>query len=376
MRAVRIAGTGVPALTLALALCRSGLQNVELFAAATEPAKDPGLSLSPNATRVLNALGLGQALDTHSVEPSLMVERAWRSGYLLTQRPLGKFARQRYGAPHMVIPEPVLEDIMRAELQAYDVGFSAGDALGRDLPGGSPVAGAHIVVGCDGPQSRVRQAMGYSTDPLVSDYSLWRARADKAVAGRSLDTNAVVSWVGPRQAFGHWPGAAAGCLELLAIFPNASGRVDQAFANWHPSVRALIDRSQGQHSQPLTETPPISQWYHEDWVLLGDACQLVHPYLQQGTAVAIEDAWVLARMLDRWEEEVTSAFRDYERYRKVRVNRLRAETRSRWEQATLAAGIGAQRRNVKLSLMSRFLPEMAMAQLDWLYGYDCIKGFE
>ena len=25
---------------------------------------------------------------------------------------------------------------------------------------------------------------------------------------------------------------------------------------------------------------------------------------------------------------------------------------------------------------ARFLPEIAMQRLDWLYGYDCIKGFE
>ena len=27
------------------------------------------------------------------------------------------------------------------------------------------------------------------------------------------------------------------------------------------------------------------------------------------------------------------------------------------------------------ALSTRFLPEIAMQKLDWVYGYDCIKGF-
>ena len=27
------------------------------------------------------------------------------------------------------------------------------------------------------------------------------------------------------------------------------------------------------------------------------------------------------------------------------------------------------------SVINRFLPEISMAQWDWLYGYNCIKGF-
>ena len=34
------------------------------------------------------------------------------------------------------------------------------------------------------------------------------------------------------------------------------------------------------------------------------------------------------------------------------------------------------RRNAKLAFGSRFLPEIAMGQYDWLHGYDCIRGFD
>lgn len=364
MLPVRIAGTGIAGLTLALALRRAGLDNVELFAPGPQAAKDPGLILPPNATRILNALGLGESLEAHSVEPTLMAERAWHSGYLLTQRPLGNFARQRYGAPHVVIGEAALEEMLHSQLSAYGpagTGAAAGEAL---------------LVGCDGAASIVRDALGYPRALENSTLSAWRGRINPAEVPAGIDARTITTWIGPGQIFRHWPSPEHGGVELLAILPKASTSLSHAFQNWHPAVRLLLQHSQAMHSQPIAESPPISQWYHANQVLLGDACHLVHPYLQQSAALAMEDAWVLTRMLDRWEEESTTAFRDYERYRKVRINRVRAEAQSRWEEATLGRGPSAQRRNLRISLTNRFLPEMAMHQLDWLYGYDCISGFD
>mgnify|MGYP001815562918 CR=1 FL=1 len=372
MHRVRIVGTGVAGLTLALALCRAGIEDLELYSAAAQPRQDPGLLLSPNATRILNALGLADALLAHSIEPLLMVERAWRSGYLLTQRPLGSFARQRYGAPHLVVAQSVLEDIIRAALRHYDVAIHDNAAL----PSDSFTSGDHIVVGCDGSQSQVRQKMGYPSEAAASGHSLWRARIDQRAAPRGIDANAVATWIGPRQTFTLWPAPDGTTLELMALFPTDAGELDTAFAAWHSTLGQLIAHSHTAHTQPLLATPPVEQRYHGNWVLLGEACQQLHPYLQQQTAMALEDAWVLARMLDRWEEEVPNAFRDYERYRNARVKRLTAQTQSRWQAATQPSGLRAQQRNLRISLMNRFLPEMSMQQLDWLYGYDCIAGFE
>ena len=64
-----IAGGGIAGLTLALALARRGVTS-KLFerAAALEEA-GAGVQLSPNAGRVLEALGLGPALDAVATRP-------------------------------------------------------------------------------------------------------------------------------------------------------------------------------------------------------------------------------------------------------------------------------------------------------------------
>ena len=69
-RTVIIAGAGIGGLSAALALARTGF-HVALFEEAKELEDiGAGIQLSPNATRVLLALGLGERLKPHIVAPA------------------------------------------------------------------------------------------------------------------------------------------------------------------------------------------------------------------------------------------------------------------------------------------------------------------
>ena len=142
----------------------------------------------------------------------------------------------------------------------------------------------------------------------------------------------------------------------------------------HPHLRGLlVDPAIERLAEPSADF--ADYWFAEKLVLLGGACH-AHPcFPDLNASAALEDAWVLSRMMERWEESPHEGFADYERYRKPRARRLRAFSMA--ERATLAepSGLAAWQRNLKWSLTSRFLPEIAMQRLDWLYGYDCIKGF-
>ncbi len=149
-----------------------------------------------------------------------------------------------------------------------------------------------------------------------------------------------------------------------------------AFSHWHEDVARLVESATDVTRSATVEREPISHWYDRRVALLGDACHPVGPHLQQGASLAMEDAWVLSRMLERWEDEPAKGFADYERYRKVRLGRFRQGQRRHLAEVTAENSGEAWRRNLRLSLTSRFLPEIAMQRMDWLYGYDCIKGFE
>lgn len=64
-----IAGAGIAGLTLALALAKYGAQVTVLERHASVQEVGAGLQISPNATKILQALGLTEALQSHAMQP-------------------------------------------------------------------------------------------------------------------------------------------------------------------------------------------------------------------------------------------------------------------------------------------------------------------
>ena len=62
-----------------------------------------GINLSPNVMRILERVGIGQRLADTGARTSHWVSRAWDTGEVLLDYPLGETAEQRYGAPYMCV---------------------------------------------------------------------------------------------------------------------------------------------------------------------------------------------------------------------------------------------------------------------------------
>jgi len=93
-----VVGGGIGGLTAALSLLQAGLR-VQVYEQAAELAEvGAGLQLSPNATRVLQHLGLGPALSRTAVLPEALESRHWQDGRLLGSYRVNGSPPQ-YGAP-------------------------------------------------------------------------------------------------------------------------------------------------------------------------------------------------------------------------------------------------------------------------------------
>src|SRR6218665_2902591 len=102
-RTYYIAGAGITGLTLALALAKFGASVVVLERSAAISEFGAGLQVSPNARKILDNLGLDEALSARSLEPSGIDIYPWRRARPLVTLELGAVMRQTFGAPYAVM---------------------------------------------------------------------------------------------------------------------------------------------------------------------------------------------------------------------------------------------------------------------------------
>src|ERR671937_1257702 len=113
-RPVLIAGAGIGGLTAALAIARRGFEVVVFDQAERLEEVGAGIQLSPNASRILLALGLAEPLQRHVVTPEELRVIDARTARVLARAPLGAAAERRYGAPDWVIHRGALQCVLVA----------------------------------------------------------------------------------------------------------------------------------------------------------------------------------------------------------------------------------------------------------------------
>ena len=298
-------------------------------------------------------------------QPRSWTNREWDSAELKYELPLGEAFEHRYGAPYLLLHRGDLHAILASAVPAEII------HLGRRLEGleehacgvrlrfadGSE-AEADAVIGADGVHSTVRETLFGPDAPRFTGRVAWRTTFPAALLeGEPIED--CTKWWGPdRHIVMYYVTARRDEIYFVTSQPepewqeeswSAKGDMAQlreAFAGFHPRVRAVLDACPEAHKWALRERDPLPAWCDGRVALLGDACHPMMPYMAQGAANALEDAAVLSRCLEGVEPEgVARALRRYEQTRLPRTSRIQLTSR----------------RNEWMS--TRTDP-------DWVYGYD------
>src|SRR5215470_10469981 len=100
---IAIIGAGIGGLALAGVLSRRGMR-VTVYEQAKEFQRiGASIQMSPNAMRVLRALGLEPLLRRLAFAPRAWTNRLWDTGAHLTDLTFGEDAERRYGAPYLLM---------------------------------------------------------------------------------------------------------------------------------------------------------------------------------------------------------------------------------------------------------------------------------
>src|SRR5215212_3447907 len=109
---VLIAGGGIGGLTAALALLKNGI-DVDVFEQAPELTEvGAGVQLAANGTRVLYALGVGEALKAFSCEAQGKEIRLWNTGETWKLFDLGPKSIERHGFAYFTVYRPDLLEVL------------------------------------------------------------------------------------------------------------------------------------------------------------------------------------------------------------------------------------------------------------------------
>lgn len=73
---------------------------------------------------------------------------------------------------------------------------------------------------------------------------------------------------------------------------------------------------------PLYKMPPDIKWFTKRSLILGDAAHAMQPHAGQGTSMALEDVFLLSRLLEQPSRPLREVFENYQAIRRPRVEAI------------------------------------------------------
>jgi 3-hydroxybenzoate 6-monooxygenase len=382
---ILISGGGIGGLVTAYALAHQGIP-VRVFEQSAEFKEvGAGIQLGPNIFRVLEKIGLKDAVLADAHRPPAQEMRDALTGKLITHIPLDDKFIARFGQPYGVTHRA---DILAAYLTAcqnsnlitletsrrVDDFQDRGDHVSVTLNNGETVKGSALI-GCDGMWSKIRDRIVGDGKPRVSGHIAYRAVLKRDDVPDDLWRPDVVLWAGPRTHFVHYPLRRGELFNLVAVFHsdhyeegwNAEGSKDvlwQHFKMQVPQVLRLLERIETWRMWVLCDREPVKNWSRGRVTLLGDAAHPMLQYLAQGACMATEDAVVLAEKIAAKPNDVPAAFQDYQQDRYLRTGRTQIMARV-YGEFYHARGVTAELRDMAVGGRT---VEQSYDGIAWLYG--------
>jgi salicylate hydroxylase len=396
-RHVIVAGAGIAGLTAALALARAGLR-VTVFEQATKLEETgAGVQLSPNATRVLIALGLRDRLQPFVMAPQAIRVMAGGSGREIVRIPLGSSVESRYGAPYWTIHRGDLQAALAAaarttqdidiklgtrvdDFAAHVNGITVQGRSGRGVVDERAIA----LIGADGLWSTVRAQLQDQRPPRFRHRTAWRTLVPAAAVAEEFREPLVHLWLGPDAHLVHYPVRAGRLINIVGIVHdewNKTGwstggnraEILRHFARWSwaDQARALIATPEQWLKWALYDRKTPFRRGVGPVTLIGDASHPMLPFLAQGAGMAIEDAAVLADMLGKFLDDPADALRAYEGARWHRAARAQLASRRQGR----IYGLTGPEALVRNLVMRAVGGKRLRARYDWLYDWQPPERF-
>jgi len=380
---IAIIGGGIGGLTAALALRARGLDVTVFEQAEVLREIGAGVSIHPNAARLLRRVGLEDQLQKIGSPIGGIVLRTSRGEPIAT--PAGPatpaFTRNDQGYNHRADFLNLLFDALprgTVTLGHRCIQLSEeADRVRLSFANGAS-AEADLVIGADGIRSAVQREIGLQSRPSSEGIMAYRGLIPADRLSWASDLKDPALWLGPGRSFLLYPVARGRLINMVAFVPTDTDSEESwsapgdlkalaaEYAGWDKPVQDTINALDETFRWGIYDRAPLPYWSTKRITLMGDAAHPMVPHVGQGAGQSIEDGFTLAVLLQGCTaSEVADRLNLYETIRRERTSKVQALAR--------AAGKLYRSEHDDPSEKAKRLREW-MAQGKWVFEHDAEKA--
>ncbi|KAI2781028.1 putative monooxygenase [Daldinia loculata] len=403
-----VVGAGLAGLAAAISTRLEGHRVTVLEKTTRLEEVGAGLQVTPNASRLFHHWGVFDELSSKAAVPSYLAVRRYDGTRILAHEDrYQEKILERYGAPFWDLHRADLQEtlVRRARSLGVDirlgfdvqhVDFQRAAVVAQD---GQKVQG-DLVLGADGLWSRTRSfLLQQQLTPTPTGDLAYRIILNlediKDPELRDLVSNPSVNfWIGPESHVVGYSLRQGRMYNLVLLRPDdlpehvsrSAADVDEMrklFEPWDPILNKLLACVNKVDKWRLMHISPLDTWINNEasFLLAGDACHPMLPYLAQGANSSLEDGAVLGRLLKYVTNrgKLAPALELYQQLRKTRGEAIAKEALGQRDSFHLPDGPSQEQRDaIFLANLDKEPPPHFPSRWTcptvqpWLYSYDAV----
>lgn len=320
-----------------------------------------GLQLTPNSTRLFKTWGIYDRLSEKATFPKALSVHRFDGTKLLAHEPhFQEQILERYSAPFwgmhrvdlqraMAMRCKELGVVLKLSSKVTSVDFEHAEV---STEGGDKIKG-DVVLCADGLWSSTRaQFLGHPSPAILTGDLAYRivistddlTGPDAPELRQFISDRTVNFWAGPKTHVVAYTMRAGSVYNIVLLCPDnlplevnkTEGDVEEMralFEGWDPILRKFLNQVKSVAKWKLMWLEPLPQWANDQgtFLMAGDSCHPMLPYLAQGANSSLEDGAVLGYLLSRVSyanrvEQLPKAAKLYQELRKERGELIQKET--------------------------------------------------
>ncbi|CAN1554234.1 UbiH 2-polyprenyl-6-methoxyphenol hydroxylase and related FAD-dependent oxidoreductases [Flavobacteriaceae bacterium] len=371
---VNIIGAGIGGLTTALTFKQRGV-NVNLFESSAEiKPVGAGIILANNAMQVFQKLGIQDKIEKAGNKISFMKITDDQLNPLSVVN-LSEY-EQKYGVSNIAIHRGELQKILANEIGFDNINLSKRlskiekNRLFKLTFEDNSTIESKLVIGADGIKSVVRNQLFEKSTLRNPNQICWRGICEIDLP-QKYHNELNEAW-GKGKRFGfvkisdkkvYWY-----ALTNSKNVEISDVNLTEFFSEFHSDILNILSATKKEQIivSDIFDLKPIDKWQNENVCLVGDAAHATTPNLGQGACQAIEDAYVLGKLLDNGMP-IENTFKAYEKLRRKKAHTIVSTSWTVGKMAHIENRLGIWLRN----LVMKNMPKSAnKKQMDMIFNLN------